>query len=223
MGTAADLHVARHRLIERLLHEAESNPSVEAMRRMMRVAGVQASRPDAGGLSAAVHRGVLLLGHAPRAGVPLHLRAHPPPLLVPVTGRRIGDQRWLWRAASRACQRRDSVTVLASVAAVVVRVSWSRRGYAASKKRPASTAMPTPGRSAQTFETGVAASASRRSISRGSRSNRPERGYVIREEPCLVIRKSMARSGILSVPTVAPAESSRDLRHVAIVQALEAC
>ena len=36
MGTAADLHVARHRLIERLLHEAKSNPSVEAMRRMMR-------------------------------------------------------------------------------------------------------------------------------------------------------------------------------------------
>lgn len=31
-----DFHVARHRLIERLLGEAESNPSVEAMRRIMR-------------------------------------------------------------------------------------------------------------------------------------------------------------------------------------------
>ena len=31
-----EFHVARHRLIERLLREAESNPSVEAMRRMMR-------------------------------------------------------------------------------------------------------------------------------------------------------------------------------------------
>ena len=31
-----EFHVARHRLIERLLREAESNPSVEAMRRIMR-------------------------------------------------------------------------------------------------------------------------------------------------------------------------------------------
>ena len=31
-----EFHVPRHRLIERLLREAESNPSVEAMRRIMR-------------------------------------------------------------------------------------------------------------------------------------------------------------------------------------------
>ena len=93
-----EFHVARHRMIERLLNEHESNPSVDAMRRIMArphaaVAGVQAPRPDAGRLSAghavqlppgAAHRGVLLLGHAPRTRVPLHLRADPPSLLVRV-------------------------------------------------------------------------------------------------------------------------------------------
>ena len=93
-----EFHVARHRLIERLLREARVQPerggdAPHHARPHAAVAGVQAPRPDAGGLSAghavqlpagAAHRGVLLLGHPPGTRVPLHLRADPPPLLVRV-------------------------------------------------------------------------------------------------------------------------------------------